>query len=217
MKAVLGFLLATSLAACAIPGPREPERYFILDAGIAAPRAGAPVVVTPTTAASFYDTQDIAYSRAPGTRAYYRFNRWTERPQRSIHAQLAARLGGGPAKGGLRLDTNLDEIYHDASEQPGTARIAITAELVDPASRHGARPPLVQPLGARRLLRRARGRAGLQPGARSADRRHRGVGRHRGAAEAQVGPAQNAKERANAPKSSLRSWLSNSRVRRTCV
>ncbi len=135
MKAVLGFLLATSLAACAIPGPREPERYFILDAGIAAPRSGAPVVATPTTAASFYDTQDIAYSRAPGTRAYYRFNRWTERPQRSIHGQLAARLGGGPAKGGLRLDTNLDEIYHDAPEQPGTSRIAITAELVDPDSR----------------------------------------------------------------------------------
>lgn len=135
MKAVLGFLLATSLAACAIPGPREPERYFILDAGVAAPRSGTPVVVAPTTAASFYDTQDIAYSRAPGTRAYYQYNHWTERPQRSIHAQLAARLGGGPAKGGLLLETNLDEIYHDASAQPGTAQIAITAELVDPVSR----------------------------------------------------------------------------------
>jgi ABC-type uncharacterized transport system auxiliary subunit len=135
MKAMLGFLLATTLAACAVPGPREPERYFILDAAITAPRPGVSVAVAPTTAASFYDTQDIAYSRAPGTREYYRFNRWTERPQRSIHAQLAARLGGGPAKGGLRLDTNLDEIYHDAAEQPGTARIAVTAELVDPASR----------------------------------------------------------------------------------
>lgn len=135
MKTVLGILLATSLAACAVPGPREPDRYFILDAGITAPRSGVPVVVAPTTAAGFYDTQDIAYSRAPGTREYYRFNRWTERPQRSIHAQLAARLGGGPARDGLRLDTNLDEIYHDASGQPGTARIAITAELVDPAGR----------------------------------------------------------------------------------
>ena len=135
MKAILGFLLATILAACSVPGPREPDRYFILDAAIAAPRPGVSVAVAPTTAASFYDTQDIAYSRAPGTRAYYQFNRWTERPQRSIHAQLAARLGGGPAKGGLRLDTNLDEIYHDASGEPGTARIAITAELVDPGSR----------------------------------------------------------------------------------
>jgi len=135
MKAVLGILLATSLAACAVPGPREPDRYFILDAGIAAPRPAVPVVVAPTTASSFYDTQDIAYSRAPGTRAYYQFNRWTERPQRSVHAQLAARLGGVPAKGGLRLETNLDEIYHDASDRPGTARIALTAELVDARGR----------------------------------------------------------------------------------
>jgi ABC-type uncharacterized transport system auxiliary subunit len=70
-------------------------------------------------------------------RAYYQFNRWTERPQRSIHAQLAPRFGGGVAKSGLRLNTHLEEIYHDVSQQPGTARIAITAELVDPA-REGA-------------------------------------------------------------------------------
>ena len=138
MKSVLGLLLAAFVAACSVPGPREPDRYFILDAGIAAsaaPRSGASVAVAPTSAASFYDTQDIAYSRAPGTRAYYQFNRWTERPQRSIHGQLASRLEGGAPKSGLRLDTHLEEIYHDASEQPGSARIAITAELVDTADR----------------------------------------------------------------------------------
>ena len=138
MKAVPGLLLVACLAACSVPGPREPDRYFILDAGAARdakPQAAASVVVAPTSASSFYDTQDIAYSRAPGTRAYYQFNRWTDRPQRSIHAQLAARLGSGGAKGGLRLDTRLEEIYHDASEQPGTARITVSAELVDPASR----------------------------------------------------------------------------------
>jgi cholesterol transport system auxiliary component len=83
----------------------------------------------------FYDTQEMAYSRSPGTRAYYRFNFWTERPQRSIQAQFAARLESAGAKPALRLRMHLDEIYHDAAEQPGTARIAVTAELVDPASR----------------------------------------------------------------------------------
>ena len=138
MKAVLGFLLAVGVAACSLPGPREPDRYFLLDAGLAqeaTPRAGATVVVTPTSASSFYDTQDIAYSRSPGTRAYYQFNRWTDRPQRRIHAQLASRLDGGGAKGQIRLNTHLEEIYHDASEQPGTARITVAAELVDAASR----------------------------------------------------------------------------------
>ena len=138
MKSVLGFLLAAYLAACSVPGPREPDRYFVLDAGIAtaaAPRSGVSVVVAPTTAASFYDTQDIAYSRAPGTRAYYQFNRWTERPQRSIHGPLASRLEGGSTKPGLRLNTHVEEIYHDAAEEPGTARITVAAELVDPDSR----------------------------------------------------------------------------------
>ena len=135
MKTVLAFLLAACLAACSAPGPREPDRFFILDAGVASegkPRVGAPLYVAPTSASSFYDTQDIAYSRSPGTRAYYQFNRWTERPARSIHRQLASRIGTGAPKDALRLDTHLEEIYHDASAEPGVARIALTAELVDP-------------------------------------------------------------------------------------
>ena len=122
MKTMFVFLLAAFAAACSVPGPREPDRYFVLDAGAAQaakPRSGASLVVAPTSASSFYDTQDIAYSRAPGVRAYYQFNRWTERPQRSIHAQLASRLEAGAPGGGLRLNTHLEEIYHDASEQPG--------------------------------------------------------------------------------------------------
>ena len=136
MKAVLGFLLAVGVAACSLPGPREPDRYFVLDAGLARDaKARAAVTVTPTSASSFYDTQDIAYSRSPGTRAYYQFNRWTDRPQRAIHAQLASRLEGGGAKEALRLNTHLEEIYHDASQEPGTAQIKVAAELVDSASR----------------------------------------------------------------------------------
>ena len=138
MRSVLGFLLSASLAACSVPGPREPDRYFVLDAeraASAAPRAGASGAAAPTSAASFYDTQDIAYSRSPGTRAYYQFNRWTERPQRSIHAQLASRLEGGASKPALRLSTHLEEIYHEAAEEPGTARITVAAELADPDGR----------------------------------------------------------------------------------
>ena len=137
MRSVLGFLLAASVAACAVPGPREPDRYFLLDAGIARdarPRSGVSLVVTPTSASSFYDTQDIVYSRAPGTRAYYQFNHWTERPQRSIHGQIASRFEGAGPRSGLRLDTHLEEIYHDATQEPGTAHVTITAALVDPAN-----------------------------------------------------------------------------------
>jgi len=134
MRIFVSVLLAASLAACSAPGPREADRYYVLDAGAApvvAQRSGPALVVAPTTAASFYDTQDIAFSRAPGTRGYYQFNHWTERPQRSIHRQLAMRLEGTGAKGALRLHTQLEEIYHDATEQPGTAHITIRAELVN--------------------------------------------------------------------------------------
>ncbi len=135
MRPVPAFLLAACLAGCSVPGPREPDRFFILEAqAAAAPRARGLVAVEPTSSASFYDTQDIAYSRAPGVRAYYQFNHWTERPARSVHAQLESRLGG-TGKAGTVLVTQLEEIYHDAAEEPGTARITVSARLEDATSR----------------------------------------------------------------------------------
>lgn len=135
MRPVPAFVLAACLAGCSVPGPREPDRFFILEAqAAAAPRAGGTVAVEPTSSASFYDTQDIAFSRAPGVRAYYQFNHWTERPARSVHAQLESRLGGA-GKAGPTLVTHLKEIYHDAAQEPGTANITLSAELVDPATR----------------------------------------------------------------------------------
>jgi len=136
MKRLVVLLMAAALGACSSMAPREPNRYFILDTPrtAAQPPATAKVFVAPTAAASFYDTQDIVYSREPGTRAYYRYGHWTERPQRALHAQLMSRLGTGAA-GQPVLNSRLEEIYHDAAQSPGTARIALSVELVDPASR----------------------------------------------------------------------------------
>lgn len=145
MKRAFVLLWSALLAACSISGSRPADRYFVLEV----PRAAsAETVSSPrlsvlsTTAANFYDTQDIVYSRTPGTRAYYQFNHWTERPQRVLHALLASRLEAGgvgstgrSTPGGLVLNTHLEEIYHDAAAVPGNARITITAQLVDPANR----------------------------------------------------------------------------------
>ena len=143
MMREIGLVAALVVAACAPFGTREAQRYFILDApaasGPAARTAMPAVVVVPTTASSFYDTQDIAYSRSAGTRAYYQFSHWTERPQRAVHAQLLSRLDTqaqfSRRSSEIIVVTHLEEIYHDAAQQPGTARIAMTAQLVDPASR----------------------------------------------------------------------------------
>jgi cholesterol transport system auxiliary component len=146
-------LLATVLVAMAgcLPsgGTREAQRYYILDAPdsksapAAAPKSPT-LVVPPTSAASFYDTQDLVFSRSPGTRAYYQFNAWTERPGRAIHELLVARLqrsgafkavvgADRPVADALVLRTELEEIYHDAVKPPGEARIVLTVELIDPS------------------------------------------------------------------------------------
>jgi cholesterol transport system auxiliary component len=126
------------LAACTPLASRQADRYFVLevapsDAGSAVQTASS-LRVTPTSASSFYDTQDIVYSRSPGTRGYYQFSHWTDRPQRAIHAQLVARLQASGRAGGQVLGTHLEEIYHDATQPPGTARIVLTAQIVDPAA-----------------------------------------------------------------------------------
>ena len=122
--------LTAWLAGCAPLGERPAQRYYLLEPGSAAatPRTGA-ITPAPTTAASFYDTQDIVFSRSPGTRAYYQFSHWTERPQRVLQSELAARYA--PAREGYILATHLVEAYHDATTAPGLARITLTAELIE--------------------------------------------------------------------------------------
>jgi len=126
-------VLALLVAACAVPGPREPDRYFVLEPARMSPAVPSNVAVRvlPTTAASFYDTQDLVYSRTPGTRAYYQFNHWTERPQDAIRAAIAARFATAGTRDAPALETRVDEIYHDASTTPGVVLIALSARLVD--------------------------------------------------------------------------------------
>lgn len=129
--AVAGTLL---LSACIGARPADPVRYFVLEPqprASAAPYAGPPVTVTPTTAASFYGTTQIVYSDMPGVRARYRYSFWTERPQQVIEQQLQARLQGTGGDSGLLLDTRVDEIYHDARSAAGTVHVTVTVSLRD--------------------------------------------------------------------------------------
>ncbi|HEU4350238.1 MAG TPA: ABC-type transport auxiliary lipoprotein family protein [Burkholderiales bacterium] len=138
------------LSGCVSSGPRQPQRFYVIeDVGKsyeAKTARSSILLLAPTTAAGFYDTQSIAYSRAPGTRAYYHYHSWTELPARRIGELLAARLqkSGGfrtvaslmsPVRGELVMSTHLAELYHDAASQPGVARVALTAELTDPLKR----------------------------------------------------------------------------------
>ncbi len=134
MKRFMVLAFSAWLAGCAVMGERQAHRYYLLEPRppAATPR-GAAITPAPTTAASFYDTQDIVFSRSPGTRGYYQFGHWTERPQRVIQSELAARYA--PAREGYILATHLVEIYHDAAAVPGASRITVTAELLERAHR----------------------------------------------------------------------------------
>ena len=134
MRHVVAFACAIWLSGCAAIGERQAHRYYLLEprAAAAVPHSAA-VSPAPTTAATFYDTQDIVFSRSPGTRGYYQFSHWTERPQRVLQAGLAARY---TARGdGYILATHLVEIYHDAAAVPGISRVTVTAELIERAHR----------------------------------------------------------------------------------
>ena len=99
------------------------------------------LLVLDTTTASFYDTDQLVFSRNAGTRSQYQFARWTERPGKRFADLMRARLGqqsawrvsaaGGYVRGDVLLDTELVEFYHDAASEPGQVRLELRAELVD--------------------------------------------------------------------------------------
>ena len=121
--------------------------YFVLNDPVPAAepaplRADAPtLLVLDTTTGSFYDTDQIVFSRSAGTRGQYQFARWTERPGKRFADLLRARLdrqgawnvsaSGGYVRGDMLLDTELVEFYHDAASEPGQMRLVLRAELVD--------------------------------------------------------------------------------------
>ena len=150
MRGWVAAVLCCTLAACVSSGPRQVQRYYVLEdsrpASAQKSSRDATLLLAPVSASSFYDTQGIAYSRSAGTRAYYQYHSWTEEPGRRIGDLLAARLERSGAfrtvasatsavRGELVLSAHLTELYHDAASPPGTARISLTAELTDPARR----------------------------------------------------------------------------------
>ncbi len=102
---------------------------------------GPTLLVLDTTTGSFYDTDQLIFSRGTGTRGQYQFARWTERPGKRFADLMRARLdrlgnyqvaaAGGYVRGDVLLDTELVEFYHDAASRPGHVRLVLRAELVD--------------------------------------------------------------------------------------
>jgi cholesterol transport system auxiliary component len=152
MRAAAALASLALLAGC-MSLPEVPARAYYVLGDLAKPGVAKPggeavrvLLVHPAAASPFYDTQSLAFSRAPGQRAYYQLAGWTERPARRLTELLTGRLesrGGfrsvasstSGVRGDVLLNLRLEEFYHDAGANPGSARIEVSAELVDIAGR----------------------------------------------------------------------------------
>lgn len=102
------------------------------------------LVVSATPSESVGDTYSMAYTRAPQQRQFYQFATWSDRPSTRMVQLLTERLRGramfesiaplgGGVGGGLLLNIGVNEFIHDVAA--GTARIEVTAELIERSGR----------------------------------------------------------------------------------
>lgn len=155
-RALATTTLAVALAGCSglSLAPTQAEQFLVLElpssaaapSPARAPRREGSLLLAPTLATAFYDSTDIVFSKSAGTRGRYQFSHWTEPPAQRIGALLATRLqaagsfravaaSNSGVRGRWLLRTQVEEIYHDASSSPGTARLTVSAELSDPGRR----------------------------------------------------------------------------------
>ncbi len=150
---LLAGMVALSLSGCfSLAGNKNaPEitTYVLEDAGHATPAAVTnphTLLVLDTATNAFYNTDSIAFSRAPGTLGLYQYARWADRPGKRVGELLLTRLeadhffatvasSGSGIKGNWVLDTSLLAFYHQASAAPGSAHVELRAEVTDLRSR----------------------------------------------------------------------------------
>lgn len=148
VRAIAALLAIVSMAACGSFGGDTPARaWYQLEDQRAAERQPAPalaksVLIESVSASAIYDSTSLVFSRSPGELAYYQFAGWADRPAhrigllaerrlvaRGLFPSVAASTAG--VRGDLLLRLSLEEALHDTAASPGTARIALRAELID--------------------------------------------------------------------------------------
>lgn len=94
---------------------------------------------------SIGDTYSMAYTKATQQRQFYQFASWSDRPSARVVQLLTERIDarrifdsvgrlGSGVGGGLILNVGVNEVVHDVSA--GTARIEVTAELIERRGRN---------------------------------------------------------------------------------
>ena len=149
---VLGALpLVTAIAGCGLGAGQRTDFHVLRDPGADAAAAPAPrvdqvLLLAAVAMPGLYDSDRMVFSADGRSRSYFQFGYWSERPAQSLQVLAEARLARtqrfrevvlstSGVRGDLLLTLRLDELYLDASVDPGLVRLVLSAELVDWRSR----------------------------------------------------------------------------------
>ena len=136
-----------ALAGCTLGSSPRRDFYLLRDANAQAPAPPGPAIDKVLLIASgampgLYDSDRMVFSADGRSRSYFQFGYWSERPAQSLLLLAETRLVNAQrfrtvasstsgVRGDLLLSLRLEELYLDASLDPGQVRLALSAELVD--------------------------------------------------------------------------------------
>ena len=142
---------AALLAGCGFGNAPRLDFHLLRDDDIKAPPPPGPtldkvLLVSSGAMPGLYDSDRMVFSADGRSRSYFQFGYWSERPAQALQVMAEARLARAQrfrevvlstsgVRGDLLLTLRLDELYLDASVDPGQVRLVISAELVDWRSR----------------------------------------------------------------------------------
>lgn len=140
-----------ALAGCMLGSSPRRDFYRLRDANAPAPTPSGPgpgpgidkvLLVASNTMPGLYDSDRMVFSADGHSRSYFQFGYWSERPAQTLLLLAETRLANAQrfrtvasstsgVRGDLLLSLRLDELYLDASLNPGQVRLAVSAELLD--------------------------------------------------------------------------------------
>lgn len=142
---------AALLAGCGFGNAPRLDFHLLRDADSQAPAPAGPtldkvLLVSSGAMPGLYDSDRMVFSADGRSRSYFQFGYWSERPAQTLLLLSEARLidsrrfrevasSTSGVRGDLLLSLRLDELYLDASTEPGLVKLIVMAELIDWRSR----------------------------------------------------------------------------------
>jgi len=136
-----------TVAGCALGSSSRRDFYLLRDAHAPSPARPGPgidkvLLIATGAMPGLYDSDRMVFSADGRSRSYFQFGYWSERPAQSLLWLAEARLvraqrfrtvasSTSGVRGDLLLSLRLEELYLDASLDPGQVWLAVAAELVD--------------------------------------------------------------------------------------